>query len=257
VNVEEIRELEADIADNLARVQSQIMAAAERMDRDPDGIKLIPISKTFAAAHVLAAYNLGLRVFGENRVGEAEKKIPIVAQALEERGDPPPDWHMVGHLQSRKSARALAIFDLLHSLDSLRLAKRLSRQAEEADKVMPILLEVNVSGEASKYGFPLSEARKDDEDNTAFLEAVAEIVELSHLNVRGLMTMAPLVEDPELTRPVFRRMGAWQARLRREFASLDWSELSMGMTNDFQVAIEEGATMIRLGRAIFGPRSID
>jgi pyridoxal phosphate enzyme (YggS family) len=155
---------------------------------------------------------------------------------------------MVGHLQSRKARNAVACFDILHSLDSIKLARRLDRLAAEQGKVMPVLLEVNVSGEASKYGFPLSE-------QAVLEDAVAQVVALPHLCVEGLMTVAFIARDPQEVRPVFVRLRSLRGRLATQFPGSEWTHLSMGMTDDFEVAIEEGATMVRIGRAIFGPRT--
>lgn len=240
------------IAENLASVRRRIEAAASRAGRDPASIQLVAISKTVGPEHVLAAYDLGLRVFGENRVEEAEDKIPAVAEALAAQGAAPPLWHMVGHLQSRKAARALALFALIHSVDSVRLAERLSRLAVAAGKIVPILLELNVSGEASKYGFDVAPGPEEETRSAAFLQAVEQIRNLDGLDVRGLMTMAPIVATPEQARPYFQRLRAWKDRLQEHFPAQEWTELSMGMTDDFEVAIEEGATMLRLGRALFG-----
>jgi pyridoxal phosphate enzyme (YggS family) len=166
---------------------------------------------------------------------------------------------MIGHLQSRKVADTLAHFDIIHSVDSLKLAERLNRLAER-DKVarqMPVLLECNVSGEASKYGFELSQWQEDRELRTLFFDVVRRIVELPQLRLQGLMTMAPIVLDPEQARPTFVALRAVRDALDREFPAVEWRHLSMGMTDDFEVAIEEGATMVRVGRAIFGPRACE
>jgi len=162
----------------------------------------------------------------------------------------PPTWHMIGHVQSRKAKRAVALADVIHSVDSLRLARRLDRFAAEMGKCLPILLEVNVSGEASKYGY----AAWDAATRAAFISNARELEALTHLKVRGLMTMAPVVTDPELARPVFRQLMQLADILRDQVPFSPWTELSMGMTDDFEVALEEGATMVRIGRAIFGPR---
>jgi len=244
------REIREMIAANLEAVRERIVRAAQGAGRDPAEITLVAVSKTVEPARILAAYELGQRVFGENRVEEAEEKLPQLAQTIAGRGGPAPDWHLIGHLQSRKSARALELFDLIHSVDSVHLAQRLSRQAGELGRVAPVLLELNVSGEESKYGFPASAAGHE----AALLQAVAEIAALPGVRVRGLMTVAPLGEDPEQARPYFQRLRAWRDRLAREFPGCGWDQLSMGMSDDFEVAIAEGATMVRLGRAIFGPR---
>jgi len=190
---------------------------------------LVAVTKGFDASTVRVAFDYGIRDFGENRVQEAEEKIGQLS-------DLKPDitWHMVGHLQSNKAKIAVELFDIIHSVDSIKLAEILSRRGE---KTLPVLLQVNVSGEAPKSGFAVDEVTK----------AVEEIRRLPSLNVIGLMTIAPLVAAPEEARPVFRKL-----RMLRD--SLGLEHLSMGMTDDFEVAIEDGATILRIGRAIFGDR---
>jgi pyridoxal phosphate enzyme (YggS family) len=239
------------IAENLSRVQERIIAAARRSGRRPDQVTLVAVTKTHPAYVVSAAYQAGLRDFGENRVEEASDKIHAVHREL--ASSKPPRWHMVGHLQRRKARLAVALFDVIHSVDSLRLAERLDRMAEDAQKALPVLLEINVSGEASKYGFELSDQAGDERRET-FLGTVQRILELSHLRLRGLMTMAPMVSDPEQVRPVFVALRRLRDDLNQRFPEADCTELSMGMTDDFEVAVEEGATLVRIGRAIFGER---
>ena len=191
---------------------------------------------------------MGLRVFGENRVEEAGPKAAAVAALLNRPssvvGGPSStvEWHMIGHLQSRKAEDVLPWASMVHSVDSLKLAGRLSRVCQTADRELSVLLEVNVAGEASKYGLTPTEL-------PAAVEAIAA---LPGLHVCGLMTMAPVVPDPEAVRPVFAGLRALRDDLARRFPTLDWRHLSMGMTDDFEIAIEEGATMVRIGRAIFG-----
>jgi pyridoxal phosphate enzyme (YggS family) len=229
-----------DIARNLACVRERIAAAADRAERDPATVTLIAVAKTRAPAEIEAAYQAGVRHIGENRVEEAEVKLPQLDL-------PGVTWHMVGHLQSRKAGRAIECFDILHSLDSVKLARRLERLLAEQDRVLSVLIEVNVSGEASKYGFYLFEQE-------ALEEAVGEIVSLPHLRVAGLMTVAFVADDPEKVRPVFARLRELRDTLGERFPQGSWEHLSMGMTDDFEVAVEEGATLVRIGRAIFGPR---
>ncbi|MER3468675.1 MAG: YggS family pyridoxal phosphate-dependent enzyme, partial [Thermoflexus sp.] len=166
----------------------------------------------------------------------------------------PIHWHLVGHLQRRKARRAVALFEVIHSVDSIPLAEKLSRLAVEARRPLPVLLECNVSGEATKYGFRVERWEEDAQQREGFFEAVARILALPGLQVLGLMTVAPVAADPEQVRPVFRGLRRLQEALARRFPAAAWEHLSMGMTDDFEVAIEEGATMIRLGRAIFGER---
>jgi pyridoxal phosphate enzyme (YggS family) len=220
-------------------VQERIVAAAERVGRDPSEVTLVAVTKTHPPEIIRAAYELGLRDFGENRVEEAADKISKLPEDI--------TWHMVGHLQSRKAALAADLFDIIHSVDSVKLARRLDRFCAERNRLMPVLLEINVSGEVSKYGFPLA-------DRDMLGAAVAEMLALSHVRIEGLMTMAPIVSDPEEARPVFRGLRELREALSARFPQVEWRHLSMGMTDDFEVAIEEGATMVRIGRAIFGPR---
>jgi len=242
----------SDIARNLAQVQERIAGAALRAGRDPARITLVAVTKTRPAEAVTAAYQAGMRHFGENRVEEGMAKIPVVNAAI---AGSRPAWHMVGHVQSRKARAVVAQFDYVHSVDRLKIARRLSGFAQEAGRALPALLECNVSGEEAKYGFDLRGWEQDEARREAFFAAVEEILALPGLSVQGLMTMAPLVTDPETVRPVFASLRALLDALRGRFPAHDWPHLSMGMTDDFEVAIEEGATMVRIGRAIFGARS--
>jgi pyridoxal phosphate enzyme (YggS family) len=218
-----------DIEANIREVRRRIAQACERRLRSPDEIKLVAITKGVGVSAIRAAFEHGIRDFGENRVQEAEGNIAQLANLK-----PAITWHMVGHLQSNKAKSAVELFDIIHSVDSVRLADILNRRVE---KLLPVLLEVNVSGEATKGGFSAGETEA----------AVKEIKQLPNLKVLGLMTVAPFVADPEEVRPVFRK-------LRELRDSLGLKHLSMGMTDDFEVAVEEGATMLRIGRAIFGDR---
>lgn len=239
---------------NLRQVQSRIEAAAVRSGRSPASITLVAVTKTVGAEHVEAASRLGIRDFGENRVQEARDKLAAIAQGashtdLRERATAGPGhgnirWHMVGHLQRNKARLAIELFDVIQSVDSLELAELLSRLALNSGKVVPVLLQVNVSREATKFGFSVSE-----------LWSVFEsVVGLPALDVRGLMTIAPLAPNAEQVRPVFAATRELRDELQRRFPGASLPELSMGMTDDFEVAIEEGATIIRVGRAIFGER---
>lgn len=224
------------IAERVAAVRARIAQAAARAGRNPASVTLVAVSKTAPAHRVYAAYLTGIRDFGENRVDEA----------LAKQDELPSDsvWHMIGHIQSRKARDVVGRFALVHSLDSLGLAETLQRRAEVANARASVLLEVNVAGEESKYGFALADVAA----------AVGSVGRLDRLDVRGLMTMAPIVADPEAARLVFRALRELRDRLRAEYPALDLDELSMGMTDDFEVAIEEGATLVRVGRAIFGER---
>ena len=235
----------SDLETNLRSVQARIDAAARRAGRDPAGITLVAVTKTQPATAIQAAYDLGLRHFGENRVGEAEAKVGDLPQAI--------TWHMIGHIQSRKAKRVVPVFDLVHSVDSVKLARRLDRLSVERPEPLPALLECNVSGEESKYGFAADAWAEDGEQRESLLAAVEETLALPNLQILGLMTMAPIVTDPEQARPVFVCLRQLRDELVTIFPQADWRHLSMGMTDDFEVAIEEGATMVRVGRAIFAP----
>lgn len=244
---------ETDLKTNLDQVRQRITAAARRAGRDPGEVTLVAVSKTQPPEVVAAAYRAGQCHLGENRVEEAVPKIAAVKALLGPAEAQSLHWHMVGHLQRRKAQPAIELFDLIHSVDSLRLAERIERMTAGSGRSVPVLLEVNLSGEASKYGFSVSPADGEG-GRRAFVGAVAEILRLAQVQVRGLMTMAPIVSDPEETRPIFRALRQLRDALQSRFSRADFSELSMGMTDDFEVAVEEGATMVRVGRAIFGPR---
>jgi len=213
-------------------VRQRVERAAERAGRSPADVTIVAVSKSFPPEAIEEAAAAGIVHVGENRVQEAATKFPGLRGLRL-------TWHLVGHLQTNKAKTALELFDIIHSVDSLHLAETLSHRAQTgvAQRPLPVLLEVNVAGEASKFGFPPGEV-------AAAAQAVAR---LPHLDLRGLMTIAPFVSDPETVRPVFRH-------LRRLRDALGLAELSMGMTDDFEVAIEEGATLVRIGRAIFGER---
>jgi hypothetical protein len=240
-----------DIADNLKRIRDRIGEAAHRSERDPGDITLIAVTKTFPADVVLTAYESGVRHFGENRAREGISKITALEPYISQD---PPAWHMIGHIQSRKARRVVEHYDYVHAVDRLKIARRLSDYAAQVDRVLPVLLECNVSGEGSKYGFALENWEDDEARQKAFFTAVEEILGLPGLEVRGLMTMPPYVDDPEEVRPLFVSLRMLRNALRERFINADWRHLSMGMTNDFEVAVEEGATMVRIGRGIFGSR---
>lgn len=232
------------LAQNLTHVQQRLARAAERAGRAPRDITLVAVSKTFPVETILAAHALGIRHFGENRIEEAATKIPTTNSQITQA---PITWHLVGHLQSRKVKDALALFDFIHSLDSVSLAQKIETRAATLNKTIPILLEVNIAGEASKYGFA-------PEPRAEFFAAVRAILALPHLDVQGLMTIAPIVAQPDDARPYFRALRELRDELRARFSDCAWQHLSMGMTDDFEAAIAEGATIVRVGRAIFGSR---
>ena len=218
-----------DIELNLSDVRARIARACQRSNREPETVTLVAVTKGFDMRVIRTAFNCGLRDFGENRVQEATGKMEQLADLRQSI-----IWHMVGHLQSNKAKITVQNFDIVHSVDSVRLAMILSQYI---DSTFPILLQMNITGEGSKSGFKEEEV----------LNAIREIEKLPNLEIKGLMTIAPFVNDPEEIRPVFRR-------LRELRDSIGLEHLSMGMTDDFEVAVEEGATILRIGRAIFGHR---
>ncbi len=232
VAVSEYNAIVNEVAHNLDRLRERIQTAAARAGRKSEDVTLVAVSKTVEPERIEAALAAGQTLFGESRMQEARAKIPLVSSRAH--------WHMIGHLQTNKARDAVALFELIHSVDSVKLAVELNKWAERAGKTQAILLEVNASGEASKFGL-----KPEDVD-----AALSEINQLSRLEVQGLMTIAPLRDDIEEVRPCFRRLREW-----RDGAGL--RELSMGMTHDFEIAIEEGATLVRIGTAIFGERQRD
>jgi pyridoxal phosphate enzyme (YggS family) len=224
------------IQENIERVRERIRAACSRSGRRPEEVRLIAISKTFPAARIREAYQAGLREFGENRVQEAAAKIADLK-------DLPITWHLVGHLQTNKAKRARELFHWIHSVDSVRLAEKLHQAAREGER-LPVLLQVNLGGEETKSGVGEDEA----------LQVAEEVSRLRSLDLRGLMLIPPFFDDPRNARPFFRRLRQLRERIHAGLPPLALPELSMGMSHDFEVAIEEGATMIRVGTAIFGPR---
>lgn len=226
------------LANNLAHVRARIAEAARKVGRDPAEITLVAVSKTKPLELVEMAYNLGVTDFGENRVQEALAKIAqFHPQGLR--------WHLIGHVQTNKAGKVVGPFACVHSVDSPHLAQVLSRHAQKQGTRLAILLQVNVSGEASKEGMSPAEAPT----------LAQQIAALPALQIEGLMTVAPLVDNPEQVRPVFRELRLLRDRLRGEVPASTWKHLSMGMTDDYTVAIEEGATLVRVGRALFGQRA--
>lgn len=234
--------LSARIAERLAHVRERIAAACDRAGRSPDDVTLVAVTKTFPVAVVEAAVAVGLRDFGENRVQELVEKAEAIPG--EEAGGEV-RWHLIGHLQRNKAKDALRAADVFHALDSPRLADTLERRAEQAGRVLPCLVQVNVSGEASKEGVA-------PEETHAFLDAVSA---LPHLRVEGLMTLAAPVETDEALETVVRPQFQLLRRLAETAPGGPLPVLSMGMSGDYEVAVEEGATHVRLGSALFGPRS--
>ncbi len=230
------------IVANVARVRERIAAAARRAGRHPDEIILMGVSKTFSVERIREAYAAGLRVFGENRVQEFVEK----AGALSDLTDA--EWHLIGHLQSNKAAKAAELFGAVDSVDSVRLAERLNGAAEKAGKTLPILIEINVGGEDAKSGVA--------PDSEEFEQILLGAPRWGNLNVRGLMTVPPYSEDPEGARPFFRQLREIRDRIAsRRLPAIRMDVLSMGMSHDFELAIEEGSTCVRVGTAIFGERT--
>jgi PLP dependent protein len=224
------------IGENLERVQKEIEAAAARAGRASELIELVAVSKTHAAEKVQAAAEAGQVLFGESRLQEARAKIPLLPSRLR--------WHFIGHLQRNKIRHALPLFELFHGIDSLPLAQEMERIAEEEGMHPRVLLEVNLAGEASKHGFAPEVLRRD-------LESA---LSLGRLTIEGLMTIPPLAPEAETSRPYFIALRELRDKLETEFA-IGLPQLSMGMSGDFAIAIEEGATLVRVGTAIFGERS--
>lgn len=245
----------SEIRANVEVVSQQIEAAAKRAGRGAAAITLVAVTKTHPAQTVIEAYQAGLRHFGENRTLEKEKVAEVSRWLATQPNAESPTWHFIGHLQSRQVGDVLDTFDLIHSVDSLKLAQRINRLAER-DQLPPVsvLLQCNVSGEEAKSGFDLNGWQSRRQSLNEFLQTVDQIRALDKLEINGLMTMAPIVTDPEEARPTFSSLAALHQVLQHERPAIGWTHLSMGMTDDFEIAIEEGATMIRVGRALFGER---
>jgi pyridoxal phosphate enzyme (YggS family) len=225
-----------DLSDNLQRIQERIRSACQRAGRAPESVVLQAVSKNQPPEAVRAAAGLGLTIFGENRVQEAKVKIPQCPGRLR--------WHMIGHLQSNKCRDAVHFFEMIQGVDSLSLAQEIDKCADKAAKTMPILLEVNVAGESSKFGYGPQQ----------LLAELEQINALKKIEIHGLMTIAPYSLDPEKARPVFRKLRELKVQCE-QILGAPLPQLSMGMSGDFEIAIEEGATFVRIGTALFGPRA--
>ncbi|MDX9864757.1 MAG: YggS family pyridoxal phosphate-dependent enzyme [Anaerolineaceae bacterium] len=234
------------IKENLEVIQQQIAAAANRGGWNAGDVKLVTVSKKKSVEVIQAAIQAGIRLFGENYPEETVEKMDIL-----DREYPELAWHMIGHLQSRKVRLVAERFDMMHSLDSVRLANKLGRSLEQAGRQLPVLLEMNVSGEESKGGWSAWEEKQWE----GLIPEIEQILAIDNLVVKGLMTMPPLCEDVEKTRPYFVRLRKLQEWLGRKFPETVWDELSMGTSMDFEVAVEEGATFVRIGTAILGARA--
>lgn len=232
------------IRENYQRTLENIAAAARTGGHDPESVRLVVVTKAQPLAVVQAAIEAGARILGENYPEESVSKILSLGS---ETGV---EWHMIGHVQSRKARLVIEHFDLLQSLDSLKLAERLNRMAQEAGRILPVMLEFNVGGEESKYGWPAAR----EEDWPALYPVVEAILGLKNLQVCGLMTMPPLETDPDDARSYFRALRLLRDHLAARYPRADWRELSMGTSADYEVAVQEGATLVRIGTAIVGPR---
>ncbi len=235
--------LTSAILERHQRVLGEIDEAARRSGREAGTVRLVVVTKSQPLEVVRAAIAAGASILGENYAEEGVAKIAALPETAVE-------WHMIGHVQGRKADLVARRFSMLHSLDSVKLAGRLDRFCEEFNRTLPVLLEVNVSGEASKFGFPAWDERSWPDLEPAF----EQIMAFPRLRLRGLMTMPPFFDDPEQTRPYFQRLRRLQDFLRERFPQADWTELSMGTSADFIAAVEEGATYVRVGQAILGPR---
>ncbi len=222
------------IRDNLLKVRERIERAAQKAGKDPKAIKLVAVSKTVELGRIKEAIEAGVSILGENYVQEAQEKIEALGKSV--------SWHFIGHLQSNKAKYAVRLFDVIHSIDSIPLAEELNRRAEQPDRVIRVMIEVNLSREATKFGT----------DEERVLNLARRIQNLDHLSLEGLMTMPPYFDSPEMSRPYYVALRELKDRMVKEGIPL--KELSMGMSNDFEIAVEEGATYVRVGTAIFGPR---
>jgi PLP dependent protein len=227
------------VAENLDALRERIAKAAARAGRDPQGITLVAVTKTMPVERIHEAIDAGQRVFGENRVQEAQPKVEALGRDVQ--------WHLIGHLQRNKAKFVCGLFDMIHSVDNLPLAQDISGRAARHGMVMPILIQVNIGDETTKSGVDPSET----------LALVRQVAALPHVAVKGLMCVPPAVEIAEHARPYFVQLRTLAAQIEREeIPNVAMAELSMGMSHDFEVAIEEGATMVRVGSAIFGPRPV-
>jgi pyridoxal phosphate enzyme (YggS family) len=225
-----------NLVDNLEAIRRRIKAACDRGDREPNSVTLLAVAKSQPPEIVAAAAELGLNLFGENKIQEAKAKIPLCPGKLR--------WHFIGHLQSNKCRDAVELFEMIQSVDSLPLAQEINKRCEQAAKTMPVLLEVNVAGEASKFGCTPER----------LLAELKEIHALPRLEIRGLMTVPPWSSEPEKARPHFQQLHELKTRCE-QVVGVPLPHLSMGMSGDFEVAIEEGATIVRIGTVLFGPRA--
>jgi pyridoxal phosphate enzyme (YggS family) len=226
-----------DLKERLENVKDRINKAALKCNRDPESIQLVAVSKTISANRVKEAIDAGVTALGENYVQEARDKFNVL-------GTYPVSWHFIGHLQSNKAKYAVRLFDLIHSVDALKLARELNKQAKKINKIQDILIQINIGQEPSKSGSAIENA----------VNLIKDIILFENLSLKGLMAMPPFFNNPEKTRPYFIALRNLRDQIHNAFPKLVLNELSMGMTGDFEIAIEEGATLVRIGTAIFGER---
>ena len=226
-----------DLKKRLENVKDRIIQAALRCNRDPESIHLVAVTKTIPANRVREAIEVGAAILGESYVQEARNKFNVL-------GNYPVSWHFIGHLQSNKAKYAVRLFDLIHSVDTLKLARELNKQANKVNKIQDVLIQINISEEPSKSGSDIENA----------VNLIKNIVLFENLYIKGLMAMPPFFNDPEKSRPYFIALRNLRDQIQKDFPGVVLDELSMGMTDDFEVAIEEGATLVRIGTAIFGER---
>jgi pyridoxal phosphate enzyme (YggS family) len=225
------------IAENLVSIRERIENAALRAGRDPHSVRLVVVCKTVGPERIREAIEGGAKILGENYVQEAQKKIEVLKAEI--------PWHFIGHLQKNKAKYAVRLFDMIHSVDSFALAEMLNGAAQKEGRVLPILLQVDLSREDTKFGAPEEE----------ILRMAEQLGKLEAVSIKGLMTMPPYSDDPEYSRPYFKKLRIVQERVAQmRIPRVSMEELSMGMSGDFEVAVEEGATLVRIGTAIFGPR---
>lgn len=226
-----------NIRENFEKVKEKIDRAAIKAGRDPQTVRLVAVSKTVETARITEAIQAGVTILGENYIQEARNKISTLGHAVE--------WHFIGHLQTNKAKYAVDLFDMIHPVDRIDLAREINRIAEQKGKTIPALIQVNISGEESKHGT----------DRDGLIQLINEIIPLRNISLRGLMTMPPYFDNPDMARPYFQVLRELKEEMNRQFKGvISLQELSMGMSNDFEVAIEEGATLVRIGTAIFGER---
>lgn len=238
------KEKVSQIEENLNEVESRIEQAVKKAGRDRSEVKVIAVTKLMPVDTILAALDAGLRDFGENYPEQAAEKISKLPQDVDIT------WHMIGHIQSRKTNTVCTYFDWVHSVDRMKIARYLDRYSREADRIMPVLIEVNLSGEDSKFGWKAW----DEDEWSDLVPQIRNISEMSNVEINGLMTMPPFFDDPELTRPYYQRLRRLQHFLNEHLPDVSWETLSIGTSFDYEIAIEEGATMVRLGTSLLGPR---